>query len=229
MSVIPPTRIGKVQFYENHIAPWTTNAAAIGVQPSAVTDLQTKTEAARDAYNAAQAAADASKAATLTYYNAVSAMATAGTAILKNIRAKADGSGDGVYALAQIPPPATPSPVGPPGTPFGLGVTLNPDGSVELKWKCENPAGSTGTLYHVYRQIGTGAEFSFIGGAGERKFTDATVPAGTPTVVYKIQGVRTSAIGVAGEFIVRFGVIGSGGAMTATVVESGPTSPKMAA
>jgi hypothetical protein len=221
MSLIPQTRIAKVQFYENHIEPWNTNAVAIGLEVATVTDLQTKTEAARDAFNAAQAAAEAAKAATQTYYNAVTAMATAGTAALKQIRAKADTAGDGVYALAQIPQPATPSAVGAPGTPFGLGVTLNPDGSIELKWKCTNPAGCTGVIYHVYRQLGAAGEFVFIGGTSTRKFPDATVPAGTSTVVYKIQGVRTSSIGVAGEFIVRFGM-GSGGAMTATVTAAGP-------
>ncbi len=45
MSVLPDTKIGKVQFCEGHIAVWTTNATAIGTTTTAVTDLGTKTTA----------------------------------------------------------------------------------------------------------------------------------------------------------------------------------------
>ena len=67
-----------------------------------------------------------------------------------------------------------------------------------------------------------------VGIAGGKKFTDATLPAGGGPVTYKIVAVRSTAIGVANEFIVNFGV-GGGGQMTASVEPVGPTSPKMAA
>src|SRR6476661_7841862 len=108
MGVVPPTKVGKIEFYENHITPWSANAVAIGTTAAAVTDLQTKTTAARAAYTAQQAALDAAKSATLAYTNAVNAMAAAGAAIISQIRAKAKTAGNGVYVLASIPAPATP-------------------------------------------------------------------------------------------------------------------------
>jgi hypothetical protein len=149
----------------------------------------------------------------------------AGSDIIKQIRAKAAVDGDNVYVLAQIPAPALPSPVPPPGTPTDFIVTLNPDGSLKLRWKCANPAGSMGTMYQVSRRIGSGGPLVQIGGSGVKSFLDATVPAGTPAVTYQITAARSTALGVAAQFVVNFGV-GGGGEMTASVVQG---SPKLAA
>src|SRR2546425_3413374 len=100
MSVMPSDKLGKISFCENHTAPWATNAVAIGTTTTAVTDLTTKTTAARAAFNAQQVAQDTAKAATLTLQMAVQAMATAGASIITQIRAKASVTGDSVYSLA---------------------------------------------------------------------------------------------------------------------------------
>ena len=103
-------------------------------------------------------------------------------------------------------------------------VELLPNGSVKLRWKCDNPAGSSGTLYHVFRKVGTApGEFTFVGGSGSRTFVDGTVPSGVATIVYQVQAARTTAVGDAAEFVVNFGV-GTGGLMTASVSES-PSAP----
>ena len=229
MSVVPDKRVEKVQFYEAHIAPWNTNSAAIGLVAADLTEITTKTTTARTAFENQQAAQLTSKAATQAFHDAVDAMVITGAALIKKIRVKAEqGGGNNVYNLAEIPVPATPSPVGPPGTPYQLKVELNPNGSLALKWKCDNPAGSSGTLYHVYRKVGTApGEFTFIGGSGARSFIDATVPSGAATIVYQVQAARTTSVGTAAEFIVNFGT-NSAGAMTASVTQA-PTAPKMAA
>jgi len=49
------------------------------------------------------------------------------------------------------------------------------------------------------------------------------VPAGVPTVTYEVRAVRSTALGVAAQFNVNFGV--SGGELTASVV----SAPKLAA
>ena len=36
MATIPPTRLGKIEFYESHLQAWATNAANIGLDPAAV-------------------------------------------------------------------------------------------------------------------------------------------------------------------------------------------------
>ena len=49
----------------------------------------------------------------------------------------------------------------------GMNALLG-DGSLELKWKCANPAGSQGTMYQVSRRIGASGPLVQIGGSGTR-------------------------------------------------------------
>ena len=228
MGVVPIRKIERVQFYEDHIAPFTTNATAIGLVTTEVTDLDTKTSAARAAYNEQQAARQAAKAATESFKNAANAVTVAGAALLKKIRAKAEQSGDpNVYVLAEIPAPAIPTPRAAPGTPSNLKVELDGNGALILSWKCPNPAGTSGTMYQIYRAVGAGTEFTYLGGSGEKNFTDTTVPAGATRLTYQIQAVRSTAVGMWAEFVVNFGT-NAGGAITASVTEGTP-APKMAA
>jgi hypothetical protein len=118
----------------------------------------------------------------------------------------------------------TPSPRGNPGTASNFKVTLNGDGSIDLTFKCNNPAGAQGTMYQIFRRIGAVGEFDYLGGVGERKYHDTTIPAGTATVTYKIQAVRSTAVGAWAVFNVCFGM-SDGGGMTASV----EPAPKLAA
>jgi hypothetical protein len=224
MGVMPDKKVEKLGFCEAHVAPWTTNAVAMGSTVLAVTDFSTKTTAARTAYTAKQAAEEAVRNANADFDIALLAATTAAADIIKSVRAKAATSGDSIYTLASLPIPATPGPIGAPGTPEALKVALNPDGSIKMTWKCPNPAGSHGTLYHVFRSTtGETSDYAFVGGAGLREFTDQSAPSGQTILYYKIQAVRTTAIGVAGEFIVRFGT-GPGAGISVT-----PIAPKLAA
>ncbi len=227
MSVLPRDKAQQIEFCESHEAPWSANSAAIGTSAAAITDLTTKTAAARSAYDAQIAAQQAAKAATLTANQAIATMSQATRDILKQIKAKAAIDGDGVYALAEIPSPATPSPVAPPGTPYAFTVELQQGGTLVLKWKCDNPIGAVGTIYQVYRKALTESNFAFVGASGSRKFIDATVPAGLTGVVYQIIAVRSTSEEAPGLFTVNFGVGGSG-QMTASVVAGG-VQPKLAA
>lgn len=94
-----------------------------------------------------------------------------------------------------------------------------------MRFRCDNPGAQGGTAggvsYEVSRQDdGTGA-FSFVLNAGEREFTDATLPLGLNTATYRITAFRSTQRGDAAEFNVRFGVgngVGGGvGQQTATV------------
>ncbi len=135
-------------------------------------------------------------------------------------------SGEGIFVLAHVPPPATPTPVGPPGTPSDFTATLNPLGSLKLDWKCVNPLGSQGTTYQIFRKVGRASTggFTFIGSSGTKSLTDDTLPAGASSITYKIMAVRSTAMGTAAQFLVNIGVGGSG-EMTASVAES----PRLAA
>lgn len=224
MGVVPDSRLGKIEFYEAHIAPWTSNAAAIGLTPASVTALGGLTSAARKAYNDAEAARQAAKTATQAFYDAVRAMHNgpgAGQDMIDQIRVRAQSTNNpNVYVLAQIPPPATPGTTPPPGTPFEFTVGLLQNGALELKWKCNNPSGTQGTIYEVLRKIGAGA-FNFVGASGVRVFTDETLPSGSAPVTYQITAVRSTSRGNPAQFTVNFG-IGGPGLTIASVTEGGP-------
>lgn len=181
-----------------------------------MTVFTAKVTAARAAFNAAEAARSTSKAATTAFYERVALMQDQGSDLLRTIRNYAITKNDpNVYVLAQIPPPATPGTTPPPGTPFDFRVVLEPTGSLAIGWKCNNPAGVSGTIYEVKRKIGTGAGAAavYVGATGVRTFTDATVPssAAASGVTYQITGVRSTSRGVTGQFVVNFGVPGGGG------------------
>ncbi len=222
MGLIPSTKTGKVAFFNSKIAPWTTNATAIGTTTTAVTALQTKVEAALAALDAQVAAEQAVKTATMTADNAVAAVVTAGSDIIKSIRAKAAVSGNTVYELAEIPDPATPTPVNTLGQPTNFKANLEQDGSLTITWKCASPR-ATGTVYQVWRKTNGQTEFSYLGGSGQKKFTDNTLPSGISSALYQIQAVRSTAVGPWATFTVQIGT-GSSGQLTATVEQ-----PKLAA
>ena len=112
----------------------------------------------------------------------------------------------------------TPAPRPAPGTPNRFTVALAADGALTLRWKCNNPRGCSGTIYQVWRRIGSVGAFEYLGGAGTRAFVDATIPAGTPQVTYRIQAARSTAVGAWAQYTVSFGIPVSGGGGGGTVV-----------
>ena len=227
MRTVPNEQAAKIAWFRARLAAWNANLALLGLTAPELATLTSQVEAAEDGLAERTEADNVAKAKTAILNAAVESLATNGGRLVNKIRANAELAADptAVYAAAQVPAPATPTTIGAPGLPTGMTATLNPDGSLKLGWECSNPAGSQGVLYHVYRQLNATGDFTFIGGSGKREFTDASVPSALAMIVYKIQAVRTTAIGLAAEFIVRFGTTESG-AMTATVSES---SPKLAA
>jgi hypothetical protein len=228
MGIVPDSRLGKIEFYEAHLAPWTASAAAIGLTPASVTALDALTADARKAFNDTEVARLAAKAATQAFHDAVRAMHSgpgAGADMIDAIRNKAESTDNpNVYVLAQIPPPAVPGTTPPPGTPLDFTVGLLQNGALELKWKCNNPSGTQGTIYEVKRRIGAG-DFGFVGATGVRVFTDDTLPSGSAPVTYQITAVRSTSRGNPAQFTVNFGTGGGGGLSIASVVEGGAGGP----
>ena len=149
MGLVPDGKLAKMQWYQSKIAPWTTNAVAIGTTAAAVTALETKLTAAQDAVAAQTAAHEAAKTATAAADNAIAVLSDAGADIIRQIRAQGEIVGNSVYQLAEIPAPATPSPRPAPGEPTDFKVKLMNNGSLEIAWKCSNPRGASGTMYQV--------------------------------------------------------------------------------
>ena len=224
MSTVPVKGLDRIVWYEAHVPVWVTNVTAIGLVAAETTDLTTKTADARTAYAEHVAAAETSKAKTQAYYEALQLLGTAGSAAIDKIRGKAKQvGGTSVYSLAEIPPPAIPGPVGALGTPYKFKAELSVTGQLALAWKNTNPKSASGVVYQVFRRTDPTGPFEYLGGTGEKKFVDATLPAGSTQVSYQVQAVRSTSVGAFAQFDVKFGVGG-----TATV--TAPTgTPKLAA
>jgi hypothetical protein len=194
MSIVPPNLSEKIEFFESHIAPWTDNAAAIGLTPGQVTGITAMTAAARAAYNDAIAQREAAKNATLAQKLAVDMMGSFGGDLIKTIRAFAETNNNPtVYTLASIPEPATPTPLGPPATPEDVTVGLTTAGSVTLAWKGSRQGG---TSFNIQRRTQTPGNtftaWTLIGTSEEKSFEDANLPVGLASAQYRVTAVRSA-------------------------------------
>jgi hypothetical protein len=220
MAIVPNTNIGKITFYEAHIPVWSATPTIIGLVAADCTALSALIGSARKEYDTQQAALYEARNATQRMKDAVRAMHALGSADIAKIKAFAEATNNPtVYTSAVLPPPATPSPVGPPGTPFEFVVTLLQTGAINLRWKCSNPTGASGTVYEVARRVGgDSVPFTLVGAIGVREFEDATIARGSSSVTYRVQAVRSTSRGNPAQFTVSFGV-GGNGLMVATVSE----------
>jgi len=227
--IVPSGDLGKLQFYEAHLNPWATNAAAIGLSVDQITAIDTLTQAARAAFDAKEAAEQAKLAATQSFYDAVSSMQATGAGLIATIKAKAKADDDpSVYTLAEIPAPGTPTPTPAPGTPFDFRVSLLQNGAVELTFKADNPSNPGGIVYQVLRQDAPQTAFAFLVNAGEKRFVDTSIPAGTSSVVYQVTGYRGAKAGNPAQFQVRF-TAGNGAQVVGQPVSQPLGQPSMAA
>lgn len=225
MGIAPRKPAERVLFYVNKTkatGPWKVNATGIGSSATAVDALNALALAAQAALADQQAKQDAARTATQTAKQAVAAMSVNGAEVIAAIKAKALVAGDSIYALADIPAPATPSPVGAPGTPTDFKVELVQGGALVLSWRCPNPANAQGTVYQIARKIGAGpgAAAVIIGSVGTRSFVDDSVPATAAAaggVTYQVTAIRSTKKGLLGQTLVEFGT-GGAGEMTASIV-----------
>lgn len=209
MRRVPKDISGAISFYSNHLSVWTDHSTEIGSTPEQVADFGVKLAAATDAYQAQLAAQASAQAATATLHNALEALAISGGAILQQIGTKARTGGVPIYALANVDPPAAPSPRPAPGKVIQLKTQLQGDGSLVLVWKCQRDGGrSGGTMYQIYRADGLQSPFQFLGVTGKKKFIDTTIPPGGGGVrefLYKIIPIRSTKTGPPAEFPIPFG------------------------
>jgi hypothetical protein len=216
MRVVPRNHGPKIQFFRTHVAKWAQDPLAIGTSAELVAELQAMTDEAAAALAAQHAAQQAARAATLRLRTAIDRMASLGSSVMLQIRGHA-GRSASVYALASIPVPAKKSPIAPPGTPHSFKADLWQDGSLALRWKCRNPRGTAGTMYHVYRRIGPSGELRYLGVSGAKRFVDETIPPGSPSVEYQVRAVRGKTVGQWASFCTSFGTMGRRAAMRPTL------------
>ncbi len=225
-SVLPNGKIEKVQWCETHKDAWQTNSVGMGSSAATVTAWAAKVVAARAKFENQKMLQQAAQMATIEFHDSVADLSRSTSDIIKQVKTKAsiDGTND-AYTLAQVPPPATPGPAPIPGTPFAFKAELIPgEGALTLTWKCTNAGNAHGVTYQISRRTSPMGEFQYIATVGPKTFSDATLPAGSSQVTYKIVAIRSTARGNAAEFTVNFGV-GTGGEVVATVTPA----PKLAA
>jgi hypothetical protein len=223
MSSFPSSpRAAFLAWCKHHEPIFTDNTTAIGISVTQAAAFATATTAAQNSVDAVEAARSAFRAAVQTANIAVRTLRGQAGDAVRSVRSFAELQPDpqAIYALAQIPPQAPPSPAPPPGTPYQLEVSLLQTGALKLRWKCQNPSGTSGTVYEVFRRNQPGAPFQYIGALGGRSFTDETLPSGSASVTYQITAVRSTVRGNPAQFTINFG-IGGGGAFNfiASVVE----------
>lgn len=217
-NVPPQPKIDQITWFENHLPMWAT-PADFGITAAQLTALSTAVTAARKAYDEAQAARIASKAATTTENQAVAAMLTNGRGLVNIMKSFIEDSGDSaLWGQAGLEPNATAGTAPSPTAPYALSATIDSVGNVVIKWKTRQPAGVSGVIYSVQRAI-DGGSFVLLDSVGEKTFVDETLPVGTQSVSYIVKSKRGSQSSAWSEaLILRFGRVGGG--LTITSMQS---------
>lgn len=190
-STIPETKSGQLDFFETRITPWTENAARIGLVAGQTTELSSRIDAARAAYDAAQAAKLTLAALIETQDAALGAMTEYGSQLVQTIRAYAKQTGSAaVYATALINPPKDPTPI-PPFPASNLTYELTTSGALTLSWDGRL---STGTSYILERaffgQQGQPLPFEAIAFVDGLSYTDNSIPNGTGNILYQVKALK---------------------------------------
>jgi hypothetical protein len=214
VSVIPDTLAEKLEFFEARLAEWATNAAAIGLTPGQVTGIAAITAEARAKYSAATAARASSKSATIEQKIAFDALNTFGGDLVKTIRTFAETNNNpGVYALASIPEPAEPTPLGPPEAPTETNAALNLSGGIDITFKASKTGGTTFVVERRTVELGgtppTG--WTQIGITETKTFTDSALPQGLASAHYRVIATRSGGVSAPSQSAdLQFGTVANG-------------------
>lgn len=212
-----------------HTGIFTSNALSIGLTAEQATAFATATANAASFQLLQEEAKQAQKNATMQAVDAFEGLRESAGDTVRLIRTFADLQEDpeAVYALAQVPPPQPKSPQAPPAKPIGLvGILDTSTGALRITWKASNPDGSSGTSYIIKRKLPGETGFTYIATAGQKSYSDGTIPAGVENVQYTIQGQRADSTGPVSEvFTVSFGRPMSG----EVTVTTSSAAPKLAA
>lgn len=187
--VLPNSREAMIQWFAQRITTWAATPTAIGLTAAQMATLATKLNTAGNHENAAFAARIASKSATVNYYNSSDDLRNFGSDLIKTIKAFAETTNNpAVYALANVPPPAAPAPLGPPATPTALVATLDTAGQIAVKWEGSRVGG---TSFTIERSLsGATGPWSIVGVSEERSFLDVAVPRGVDAISYRVTASR---------------------------------------
>jgi len=188
---IPVDKAGQLEFFETRITAWTESAAEIGLLASQAAQLSLLLTSARESYDSSQAAKQALKGLIEVQDANLAAMTQYGSQLVQTIRAFAVQTGDPqVYATAEIEPRREPTPI-PPFPASNLRYELTTSGALELRWDGRL---STGTSYILERAFfneqGQPLPFEAIAFVDGLRYTDASIPSGTGSVLYQVKALK---------------------------------------
>ena len=227
MSVIPRSTVEMIEWVALRAPIWVTNAPGLGLTTVQATAVQTAATAAQGALATRDMAESELRSANEALRGDARDLREVASDAVQLIRIFAENQAkpSTVYALAQIPAPAAPSPIPPPGVPSDFVVNLLQTGDLGLSWKCQNPPGSRGTVYLIERRLNAGGSYTFRAAVGERKFVDNTIPFGTDQIDYRITAQRSDATGDPAIWTVRFGMGGGGATYSVEQIENDGSAP----
>ena len=210
-----------------HFNVFISNADHIGLTTAQANAFKAATVSAAASAGTQESARLAAEAATDNANDKFRVLRSSAAEMVRSIRTYAVNQNDtNVYVVAQIPPPVDPSQAPPPAKPSDLTVELDSGtGALTLRWKANNPTGTSGTSYIVRRRLSSTAPFVFVGVTGEKRYVDNDFFAGPDSVQYTVQGQRADRAGPNSDvFIINFGRSGPGITITGT-----STAARMAA
>lgn len=209
-NVLPGPRDEMIQWFSDRIADWAANAASIGLSAAQVTALATLVNDAEGVLAAATAARIASRDATVDYHNGADTLRTYGADLIKVIKAFAESTNDPtVYSTASVPPPAPPTPAGPPDKPTDLEASLVLPYGIRLNWK---GSAARNAYFGIFRRLPGETGFTFLQTTKDKTYDDTTIPTGVASVEYYIAAFRDPYQVNSSALAVQFGPSG----MTAT-------------
>lgn len=222
-SNMPITIPELINWCNTHAGLFSTNAASIGLSAADATAFSTLAASLETFNGKAQDARQASKDATKQLQSSIDAIRALGNAYILRIKAYAEATNnDNVYALAGITPSDPPSTLPAPVAPETFTASVNPDGSLTIKWKVSQPAGVTNVQYLVSRRVNTATgPFALLTAVGsEKTFTDVTLPVGVDRVEYIVQPKRGTVLGPQSNvFAIQFGSVPDGVTITGANVK----------
>lgn len=194
IQLVPRTVDGTLNWATDHIGTW--NAAvtggggtALGLDTADITTLQAALTAADTSHKAASTARSGSKSATVLQNSDIDSLRDQLAIAVSKIRVFASEAADpnAVYAEADIPPKADPTPAPFPTFPTNVEGEIDNDGNVVVKWTATQV---NGDFWSVWRQLSTGGALALIGTTASKKFTDDTVPSGIAWATYRVKSHR---------------------------------------
>ena len=211
-----------MEYFESRISLWLGNAESIGITDEQATALKTAAELNRAQFNAMDVARNSAKAATNTFYASNNTLTDLGRNLIKTIKAYAQTTNDPmVYSLANIDPPAPPTPVPAPSVPADTTGSVTPDGVVTLSWRADRSGASSGIFFIIERKRAGEADYSVLSATVEKSFMDPNARVNLGLVQYRIKAVRgTESSDWATPVVFNFGA--GGGSLVFNAGESVP-------